>query len=85
VYILDQLDGTEAGDTSSTASSDVLMMLPARELLRNALMRNTGLEVEANDERSDAESSDSNNDALMMLPARELEERLRRSRSNDSQ
>jgi len=86
VYIQDQLDGAEAGDASSNASSDVLTMLPARELLRrNALMRNTGLNVDAIDGRSDTESSDSSNDALMMLPAKELQEKLRTKQSNGGQ
>jgi len=96
--MLDQLDGSEAGDDRSDASgsSDALMMLPieklnerfvAQDLRRNTLMRNTGLNVDVNFDPSDAAStaSSDDDDALMMLPADRLLGKPIRDKRNDGQ
>lgn len=82
----DQLDGSEAGESRNTSDSeDVLMMASPRDLLRrNVLTRNSGLDVDvqANDDGSDAASSASSGDALMMRPANQL---LARNETNEGQ
>lgn len=89
MYIHEQLDGAEAGDDRSDASSDLLTMAPARDVLSNTLTRNTGLDADAdtaNDRNEDdGESTASSDNVLMMLPAKKLHEKLEKMTTNNGQ